>query len=188
MTTRLHRQIATTTIDIAYLASCIAEVEAELHTKLAGLKGVTYDGPGATSNGHSDPTAQVALTPDPARHDLDRLTRAINQLATIAHTAATIASNHRTPDPAKLRRNLQTLTANGDPGCELHARIGVWAVVYRTGTVAGRLNEKTKLCRACYDFVGINDRPPSKRELNTAKRTGKRLRPAASPVKQRAAS
>lgn len=178
MTSRLHRQLASTITDLAWLARHITEVEAELVTKSTVLQGIAYDGAGTPGSGISDPTGAAALAPSGARHDLDELTQLVDRLQRTAHAAVALASNHRTQDPAKLRRNLRHLVAEGEPGCELHARVGVWVPVYRAGTVAGRLNEKTALCRACYDFVGTNDRTPSKRELNIEKRTGKRLRPA----------
>lgn len=180
MTTRLHRQLASIAVDIAYLGSCITEVEAELATKIVDLQGVAYDGSGIRS-GISDPTARAALAPSGARHDLDRLHDAIRRAEAAIRDAAAIATNHRTQDPATLRRNLRRLIADGEPGCELHARVGVWVPVYRSGTVAGRLREKTALCRACYDFIGTNDRAPSKKELNAEKRTGK-LRPVDAPT------
>lgn len=173
MTTRMHRQIASIAVDIAYLGSCITEVEHELATNTAILKGNAYDTIGPSGAGVSDPTAAAALTPDPIRQDHDRLRNILTTIANLTHEATVIASNHRSPDPATLKRNLRHLAANGEPGCDNHTRINEWTPIYRTGTVGDRLPARHALCRACYDFVGIHNRLPSRKELTRARHTGK---------------
>lgn len=180
MTSRLHRTLADGTRYLVYLAGCIHEVETELHTKITDLQGVAYDGDGRRGNDISDPTARAALANTGARHDLDELTRAIDSARAALALAATIASNHRTQDPTKLQRNLRSMIATGDPGCESHVRIGRWVAptpkLKGRTTVGHRLTEPLWLCGPCYDFVGTRDRLPTKAELSEEQRSGK-LRP-----------
>ncbi len=169
----------TRTPDHRHLAALIAIVAVglrdEIVTHLAAQpRAQATDGDGATTSGHTDPTATTATSPDRAAHDLAQHDAAIDRAYRALLTLAALTDRYL---PAHEPR--RTTIANDTRGCALHERAGVEAhhparVTTDFASVLERpLKEPIPVCHACQDFTRRNRATPTAEQIRHHERTGR---------------
>ncbi|HET7325982.1 MAG TPA: hypothetical protein VFJ14_01715 [Nocardioidaceae bacterium] len=128
-------------------------------------------------SGVSDPTGRDGIRFDEAQAARRELERLVTIAADALAAAARIASNYLPLSSRQAAELSRLASANAEPGCQSCARVGVWSPVHvNSSDVGGRLDALKSLCRPCWRFVGVNDRLPSRAEMELWRDTGK-LRP-----------
>lgn len=128
----------------------------------------------------ADPTGDAATTPSAARRAELDLDETLERLERAAQHAADVVARWAVERPVKARE-LQELELQGDPGCEVVARIkrpdhgSWWEPEHRTTDVGGLLERPYRLGRWAYDFARSNGRLPTEPET-IAHLEGRRVR------------
>lgn len=164
----------TRTPDTNHLAALLALVQYNLRQTivehLAGQpKAQAYDTDKTTGGGGSDPTCTAAITPDRARHDLERHDAAVDR-AYRALLCLAALSDHYLPSHQPRRA---TLEADTRP-CHLHDKAGANTNHHhgKHRTDLGSYVEPTPfkepvyVCAACYEHVRRIGRLPTNDELH----------------------
>lgn len=131
----------------------------------------------------SDPTGEAAITDDLARADEARLDTAITNLARTAEVVADIYLRWKPPSPADaagLRTAFAKLLSEGEPGCEICARVDKWVAPHVDASdCKGNLPRPYRLCVWCWRWVLDTGRLPTRHELEQHHAGRKPKRPAA---------
>lgn len=138
--TRLHGFMVTPNADRLTSIDRMAHREADVYPERS-------DNPGKPS-GHGDPTGNAALTPH--AHPLTDAAKLLDEIKVRLSKLEALHSFHSPPGTGRV---------DNEPGCQAcakhrnHDGNPVWSQVWRTGTVAGRLDVSTRLCRWDYEHV-----------------------------------
>lgn len=127
----------------------------------------------------SDPTGMAAVSPSPSRRDEEHVDQLLRSIVRQSAELVTIVKRWAIDKPLKAQE-LQELALQGDPGCEVVARVerpdGVpyWEPEYRKTDFGGLLNDPIRVGSWAYSFVSRNRRLPTVAET-TAHCEGRRV-------------